>query len=284
MSEPVFRAPAHADADVVLAIAIACDVADFGAPDFDRDALLAEWAEPGVDLAADGFITEGAFGLVLGEHARAWVHPAFRGRGIGAALAARLEARARELGRAQLLQQLGSGDVAGRAMLEGRGYRFTHGYAELTLPDSAVGALPDGPVRPYDPARDEAAGQALIETAFAGGAGRIDPLEVVLARTPDTTLWFVADAPDGGLAGIIRGELRAAGLLTGYVTQVAVAEAHRGRGLAGDLLGAGARALVDAGAMSVRLHVRSSNPGALRLYSRLGFDGGWVVDELALAL
>jgi ribosomal protein S18 acetylase RimI-like enzyme len=42
--------------------------------------------------------------------------------------------------------------------------------------------------------------------------------------------------------------------------------------------------MVDRGAMTIRLHVRSSNPDALRFYERLGFSGGWEVDELRLTL
>src|SRR5690349_20724896 len=46
-----FRPPTRADAETVTAMLIACDIADFGAPDFDVDALLTEWAD--VDLEHD---------------------------------------------------------------------------------------------------------------------------------------------------------------------------------------------------------------------------------------
>jgi ribosomal protein S18 acetylase RimI-like enzyme len=281
-----FRPPTAQDADAIVALLVACDIEEFGAPDYDHDALMAEWATPGVDVERDGFVADGAYGLLVGTDLRAWVHPERRGAGLGTALAERLEARARERGLDHVQQQVACSNPHAHALLEGRGYAHVRSYAELRLPDSAVGGLPASDrVRPYDGERDEAAVQALMEEVFEGDVGRLEPLEVVLVRNPDTTLWFVADAPeDGGLAGAVRSELRAAGFITGYVSQLGVRAAHRGQGLGAELLGAAARALVEQGAVTVRLHVRSSNPDALRFYRRLGFTGDWIADEYRLDL
>jgi mycothiol synthase len=279
-----FRPPTLDDADRIVSILVACDIADLGAPDYDRNALLDEWYEPGVDLERDAFVADGAYGLLLGTAARAWVHPECRGRGLGSALAELLEARARERGLAHVEQQLPRRDAAGRALLRARGYAYVRSYADMRLPDREVERLPRGAVRPYDEARDEAAVQDLMERALAGGAARLERLDVVLARNPDTTLWFVADAPDGSLAGALRAELRPTGFIVGYITQIATEPAHRGRGIGSALLGAAARELVARGAVMIRMHVRSSNSGALRLYERLGFTGEWQVDELRLDL
>src|SRR5436190_6227418 len=96
---------------------LACDVADFGMPDYDLDALLAEWAQPGVDLERDAFLTDGAYGILVGTLGRAWVEPARRGRGLGSALAERLERRARERGLPYIDQQTPSAEPAARALL-----------------------------------------------------------------------------------------------------------------------------------------------------------------------
>lgn len=280
-----FRAPTLADADAIVALICACDIAESGEPDYDRDALLSEWAEPGVDLERDGFLGDGAYGVLLGTDIRAWVAPDRRGRGLGTALADALEARARERGLPFVDQQVASLEAGARALLEARGYVPRVSYADLRLADIAVPSLPDPEdVRPYDPERDEAAVQDLMERAFADGGGRVEPLDVLLARAPDTSLWFVVDAPDGRLAAAVRSEVRATGFLSGYVTHLATEPAHRGQGIAGRLLGATGRALVTAGAIEVRLHVRSSNPGALAVYQRLGFTGGWAIDEHRLQL
>jgi mycothiol synthase len=279
-----FRPPTRADAEAIVTLLCECDIVDFGAPDYDLDALLAEWAGPGVDLERDGFITDGAYGLLMGNDARAWVHPARRDEPLLAALLDRIESRARERDLEHLDRQVPRSDPADRALLESRGYRLVRSYADLRLSDAAVADLPTGDVRRYDPERDEAAVQDLMERAFADGAGRLEPLAVLLDRAPDTTLWVVADAPDGSLAGAVRSELRPAGFITGYLTQIAVEPAHRGQGIASALIGGAARELVSRGAVTIRLHVRSSNPYALRLYGRLGFTGGWDVDELRLSL
>lgn len=280
----MFRAPTPDDAEAITALLIACDIADFGTPDYDLDALLAEWAEPGVDIARDGVYTAGAYGHVSGADIRAWVHPDRRGEGLGSALAEALETRAREKGLPHVDQQMPRSDVAGIVLLESRGYVPLRSYAELRLPDTAVAGLPSGGTRPYDEARDEAAVEALMARVSGDGDMRHVPLDVLRARNPDTSLWVVADAPDGSLAGAVRSELRPAGFITGYVMALAVEPGHRGQGLGSRLLGATARAMVEQGASVVRLHVRSSNPGALHLYERLGFAGDWQVDELRLAL
>ena len=279
-----FRPPTPDDADAIVALLLECDIHDFGQPDYDHDALHDEWATPGFDRERDAFLADDAYGLLLGTQGRGWVRPARRGAGLEGELAERLEARARERGLPHIDRQIPRTEAHHREVLERRGYELVRSYAELRLPDTAVATLPHGDVRPYDPGRDERAVQALMEEAFAHGAGRLEPLEVVLERNPDTTLWFVADAPDGGLAGAVRAELRPAGLITGYVSQMATAPQHRGNGIGSALLGAAAREMVARGAALVRLHVRSSNPAALRLYQRLGFTGEWQADELRLPL
>jgi ribosomal protein S18 acetylase RimI-like enzyme len=281
-----FRPPTPADADEIVAMLVAADIVDFGAPDYDHDALFEEWGEPGFELARDAFITDGAYGLVLRGDARGWVHPDRRGDGLEGALAERLEARARERGLEHVDWQVPRRDAALRAALEARGWEFVRAYADLRLPDTAVDGLPGGEgVRPYDPVRDETAVQELMERCLAAeDAGRVLPLESVLAKNPDTSLWFAADAPDGSLAGAVRCELRPTGFIEGYVRELAVEPAHRGRGIGSALLGAAARELIACGAVGVRLHVRSSNPQALHLYQRLGFAGDWAVDEYRLRL
>lgn len=281
-----FRPPTPEDADAIVAMLVAADIVDFGAPDYDHDALCEEWDEPGLDLEHDAFITDGAYGLLLRGDARGWVHPDRRGEGLEGELAARLEARARERGLGRLDWQVPRPDAHLRAALEARGWESVRAYADLRLPDTAVDGLPAAAaVRSYDDKRDRDAVQGLMERCLgAADAGRVMSLESTLAKNPDTSLWFVADAPDGSLAGAVRSELRPTGFIEGYIRELATEPAHRGRGLGSALLGAAARELVARGSVAVRLHVRSSNPGALQLYQRLGFAGDWAMDEYRLAM
>jgi ribosomal-protein-alanine N-acetyltransferase len=277
-----FRAPTMDDADAIVAMLCDCDIVDFGAPDYDIDGLLDEWAQ--IDVERDAFYSEHAYGLLLRSDVRAWVRPEQRGEPLLAPLIERIVARAREKGLPFVERQIPRSDPDDRARLESLGWAFARSYADLRLPDDGVALLPtDDRVRVYAPDRDEAAVQALIERAFAEGAGRVDSLDKLINRAADTSLWFVAE--DGGaIVGAIRTELRPTGFITGYIREVAVEESHRRRGIGSALIGAAARELVDRGSMLIRLHVRSSNPDALRLYQRLGFEGEWRIDELRLAL
>jgi ribosomal protein S18 acetylase RimI-like enzyme len=280
-----FRPPTRQDVPVIVAMLLACDVVDFGTPDYDTDALLAEWAQPGIDLERDAFLGAGAYGILLGSLGRAWVHPDLRGRGLGAAVAARLEARAREKGLPHIEQQTPSRTPAARALLEGRGYEHVRSILELSLDAGAAASLPAGAaVREYDGERDEAALQALFERALVGGRARLLPLDGVLAGHPDTSLWFCADAPDGSLAGGLRCELRPAGFITGAVTQVAVEPGLRRRGIGRSLFAAASRELADRGADTIRVAVRSDTPDVLAFFESLGFRGAVVIDEMRLPL
>jgi mycothiol synthase len=277
-----FRPPTHEDAEAIVAMLCECDVVDFGAPDYDLDALLDEWDR--VDIERDAFYSEHAYGLLLNSDVRAWVRPSHRTEPLMAPLLDRIEARAREKGLEFVERQVPRSDPADRALLESRGWELVRSYADLRLSDDGVAALPaQGDVRPYDPERDETAVQELIERAFAGGAGRVQSLETLRKQAADVSLWYVAEDA-GAIVGAIRSELRPTGFITGYIREVAVDEAHRRQGIGAALIAAGARALVDRGAVLIRLHVRSSNPAALRLYQRLGFEGDWQMDELRLAL
>ncbi len=277
-----FRAPTMEDADAIVAMLCECDVADFGAPDYDLEALLDEWSR--IDVERDAFLGDGAYGLLLDTDVRAWVHPERRAEPLMAPLLERIEARARERGLGWVERQVPRADPADLALTKSRGYELIRSYADMRLGDDAVAELPRGGVRPYAPERDAAPVQDLIERAFAGGAGRVDSLDALINRNADTSLWFVADDADGAPIGAIRSELRPTGFITGYIREIAVDEAHRRHGIGSALIGAVARELVARGAILVRLHVRSSNPDALRLYERLGFDGDWQVDELRLTL
>ena len=58
----------------------------------------------------------------------------------------------------------------------------------------------------------------------------------------------------------------------GEVYVIGLADAYRGKGLGGRLLGLGLRHMVKKGAHSVILYVESDNKPALKVYSRLGFE------------
>ena len=99
------RAPTFDDAPAVLAVLVARDVVDFGAPDYTLGDLHDEWSASDLDLAADVTVAEDDAGAIVGyaaihrPGAFAVVAPDREGRGIGTRLLQWTEARERELGR-----------------------------------------------------------------------------------------------------------------------------------------------------------------------------------------
>jgi ribosomal-protein-alanine N-acetyltransferase len=91
------RSPSTSDAEAVLAVILARDVADVGAPDFTLEDLKADWATRGLTLTddvrvagADGEVR--GYAVLLGDDAIVIVHPKAenepdaRGRGHGRTL------------------------------------------------------------------------------------------------------------------------------------------------------------------------------------------------------
>jgi len=100
------RHASPADIDAVLELITACDLLDYGEPDYTREDLLEEWEE--VELPTGSWLVHAPSGQLAGyikldhrDHVRpeadGYVHPDQRGRGIGTHLIERTESRAWEL-------------------------------------------------------------------------------------------------------------------------------------------------------------------------------------------
>src|SRR3954447_11952991 len=103
------RPPSSDDAEAVLAVILARDVADIGAPDFTLDDLRADWATPGLALEHDARVAARAGqvrgdGVLRGDDAGAIAHRESGGRGAGTVLRRWAEARAAERGTTVLRQ------------------------------------------------------------------------------------------------------------------------------------------------------------------------------------
>src|SRR3954447_22696400 len=89
------------DAEAILAVGVARDVADTGAPDWSLEHVRDELSNPVVDLERDSLVVKDgdgsvvAFAVVSAVDARVAVHPHAEGRGIGAFLRDEVERRAR---------------------------------------------------------------------------------------------------------------------------------------------------------------------------------------------
>jgi mycothiol synthase len=281
------RPPADSDAEEVLEVILARDVADIGAPDFTLEDLQADWASPGLALEHDARVAnrDGAirgYAVLLGDDAIVAVHPRAEGKGHGTVLRRWAEARAAERGTAVLRQfAYGSNDGA-REHLRAAGYEPAQHYFRLRADLAEVPPAPADPLRTFDVARDEAAVHALIDGSFAEIEGyESRPLEDWRAKSiakdgHDPSLWLLLEDEDG-LAGAALGERWEQG--TGYVAELAVAPRARGSGHGRTLLLGVFAAFRAAGLTHAELSVHGRNRGALRLYQSVGMRPTWQAER-----
>ena len=284
------RPPAFSDAEAVLAVILARDVADLGAPDFTLEDLRADWATPGLTLEHDARISGSpvrGYAILLGDDAVVIVHPEAEGRGDGTVLRRWAEARAAERGTAVLRQFAYGANDAAREHLRRAGYAPAQHYFRLRADLADVPGAPDAPLRTFDAERDEAAVHALIQEAFSEIDGHeLLPLERWRAKTVakeghDPSLWLLLE-DEGEVAGAGLGERWEAD--TGYVAELAVAPRARGRGHGRTLLLGLFDAFRRAGLAHAELSVHGRNRGALRLYEAVGMRPTWTAERWEKAL
>jgi mycothiol synthase len=288
------RPPTAADAEAVLEIVLARDVADIGAPDFTIEDLRADWAALGVALEHDARVAAGAGGalrgyaILLGDDALVSVHPDAEGEGLGTLLRRWAEARATERGTAVVRQfAYGSNDGA-RRLLRAAGYAPVQHYFRLRADLAALPPAPAAALRRLDTPADDAAVHALIQEAFSEIEGHHrQPLETWRAKSIGKAGWepglclLLEDAD--GLAGAVLGE-RWESDGTGYVAELAVAPRARGRGYGRALLLGVFDAFRRAGLRHAELSVHGRNRGALHLYESAGMRPTWEAERWEKAL
>jgi mycothiol synthase len=253
----------------------------------DPGAAYARLTEPNSVLA----LVEDPAGTVLG-FGHAWragpvirchavVRPGATGQGVGTALLAHLEQRARTFDLTVFnVMQLGS-DTAGPALLRGRGYtQICHRLQMQVRLDGYQ--PPNAPTPPgvdiavVDRDRDAAQLFPAYQAAFPDDAD--DETKWWRERTEpamrfDPRLWFVARRA-GEIVGLCLGSRRDwKGRADGYISDVGVRPAERGRGIASALLTRAITAFAADGLPTATLNVDADNlSGAIRLYRKAGMQ------------
>ena len=286
------RAPAREDAEVVAALISACQIADTGETDMSVEEMLDDWHS--LDLAEEAVIVtapEGRTAAYADVFNRSfvivstygYVHPDYRGMGLGSYLVAWGERwtrdrmpQAQENARVVVQHYINSANEAARRLLENSGYTPVRGiYVMETALDKSP-PLPNWPadisVRTFVPCRDERAVFEAVEDAFRDLWGRPrNPFERFVSETEkesfDPTLWFLAVEGDE-IAGVTLCKTLAG---EGWVDVVGVRRPWRNRGLGLALLRHAFTEYHRRGTRRVSLSVDvESITGAPRLYGRAG--------------
>ena len=254
-----------------------------------RDVVLAEIGGRAVAWGSQEWV-DTRDGL-LREH-RLWgvVDPAYRRRGIGTALLAENERRARALASSQAVARekvFGAWAAEGRpaaTLLERCGYSVVRWFFEMVRP--TLHGIPEVPLppgfvlRPVTRAQYPAIWRANRE-AFRDHWGGSDESEAAMHRfldapDADPTLWLIAwdgeEVAGGVINGIFQAENEALGIRRGWLESVFTRRDWRRRGLAQALIAQSLVVLAERGMTSAALGVDADNPsGALGLYEGAGF-------------
>ena len=276
------------DAATVAAIAGADEAAFHGRPSrvqasdveawWERaDLASSSWLyeEDGAPLAFGWFELYGDIGTFVGIVAQE-----AKGRGLGAALADRGEARAHEASSPKIHTVALAEDAGAAALFAARGYeevrRFYEMAIEMTEPSPAP-TLPDGLA--LDEVRDEdmrafyeALGEAFLDHWEWHATPYDEWLETRRGQHHDAEgpLWFVVRDSDE-IAGTVRNETNRNG--GGYVGAIGVRRPWRGRGVAKALLYRTFQEFYRRGVTRVTLGVDAQSPtGATHLYERVGME------------
>lgn len=284
------RPPTEADFDAVLALIVACDVADYGAPDYTAEDLRDDWR--GLDLATDvrlilaGEAVVGCGGEGNRDRARrggvVYTHPRHHGRGIGTVLTRFVEARAREKARASGREgstiefHVPTVNEAALALTANEGFqpvRYMLRMAiAMTVPPPEPAWPPGVTLRAFDNTAARAVHEA-IEESFADHWGQ-EPRafeefrrRAIESESHDPSLWFVAW--DGErVAGVTLCNLSRD---VGWVATVGVRRPWRRHGLALALLHHAFGEFWRRDQHNVALGVDSESlTGATRVYERAG--------------
>lgn len=274
------RLVAPDDAAAIGELIAAVEVDRFGRVETDAGHARAVLARAGLDAGRDTVLVTASDGEVaawawVNRRSEVCVHPAHRGRGLGAGLLAWVEARARQAGTGTVVQQVPDSDT-GAAELLGRAGFVVKARAWMLGIDTAGVTVPavDGiGIRAYRPG-DVAAAHDVTEDAFADWKQRAVPLDEWAAGTVEQT-GFTSEASgmafDGErMVGALIA-LRVPGRGDGTVESLAVRSGYRHRGIARALLRFAFAGFAQAGLGHCTVWTHSDT-GALSLYERVGMS------------
>ncbi|HEU5347682.1 MAG TPA: GNAT family N-acetyltransferase [Ktedonobacterales bacterium] len=291
------RACSPGDLDAIEALIATCETEEMGSPDPAMiEGFTTTWQRSDFDCAHNAWLAlDAGSQQVLGYahlqpvartdlQAFASVHPHARGRGIGAALLARIEQRATDQlahfapdDRIVIQQWITAANKPAHRLLEQSGYqvvRHIWGMMTTLAAEPAAVIWPANiTVRTPVTDADLRAAHTAYREAFQDHWGYAEQSyenfsrEMIEIDTFDPSLWFLAMDGDE-VAGVVMGETL---IDRGWVNELAVRRGWRGRGLGTALLRHMFGEFYRRGLHTVALGVDSQNlTGATRIYERAG--------------
>lgn len=275
------------DAHAVFDLAAAQERHDLGRVEIEAADIVADWQRPSWDVAThtvgvfDGDRMVGYGELTGADRCDAAVHPVYRRRGIGTALAGWLQQRARAGGSDVLGTPVPRGSP-GDILLATLGYRVRWTSWVLSLPAGRRiqhRPVPAGyAVRQATPSEYPVVHEVLEDAFLEWSTRSRETYDDFLARTvrrPGFEPWHcrVTTDPGGQVVGVALVTMAGEGADEAYVDRLAVRVDQRGQGLAQALLADAFARGLDHGATRSALST-DSRTGALGLYLKVGMEVG----------
>jgi mycothiol synthase len=270
------------DVETVYRLEADSEASDDGDAELALSDVVAEWRQPAFDLAtmsvgvfdADHLV---AHADVIQTRAEAVVAPAYRGRGVGSALARWTWGVASAAGRDEVGQSVSDHNVAARNLFESLGYERRHTSWLLRIEldhEPASPVLPDGlTLRDHRLGIDEPEIFDVIETAFSEWEGRepytFEDWHAKFFDRQEVRPELQVLAADGDRIVGVAINYDYAEDVEGWVQQLAVDEAYRGRGLGRALLQESFRRFYAIGRRTCGVST-DTRTGALGLYEHVG--------------
>lgn len=288
------------DARAVYEVMAAQELADLGSVEIEEADIVGDWSRPSFDVSAqaigvlDGDRLVGYAEFAAPDRGDAAVHPDYRGRGIGTALAQWMQDTARSRGATVVGMPVPVGS-AGDRLLESLGYDVRWHSWVLQLPEGARivdRPLPEGyVVREAEPSEYPAV-HTVVEDAFLEWSVRdretFEDFQAVVMGRPGFRPWMVRAAfdPAGEVVGAAIESLfepEDERPPDAFISRLAVRRDQRGRGLAQALMVDAFRVAREHGAVTSGLST-DSRTGALGLYEKVGMRVimDWVNRAIAL--
>lgn len=275
------RALDPADARAVFEVMADQETHDVGSVEIEEADIIGDWKRPSFDVTASTLgVFDGDLMVAYAEHTGhdrcdAAVRPAYRGRGIGTALARWIQELASSRGVTVVGMPVPQGS-AGDRLLAALGYHVRWESWVLQLPEQAEIAaqpLPDGhAIRAAESEADQRQAWTVVEDAFLEWSARdrqsFEDYRATTVDRPGFEPWMMRLLVDGAgeTVGACNVQLAPE---TGYISQLAVRRDRRGQGLARALLADAFGLAREHGAARCELST-DSRTGALGLYERVG--------------